>query len=280
MHDYSAAEVGRVLGWNVRQVRACVAAQLVTPSRGPRGEYRFSFQDLVVMRTAKGLMDAAVPRQRIRQALTHLRRQLPPGRPITALQITSDGTSVIARDEAARWQPESGQVLFDFDGDAASPALAPLGVSPAPLAAAPRTLSRPPADLARLLELAGQLESLVPTAAQLVYERALELDPDHAEAHLALGRLLHEEGRLARALMHYRRALCLSPEDASAAFCIAVALEDGGDVATAIDAYRHVVALQPGYADAHYQLARIFQERGDHPDAHHHLRRYQELTRS
>ena len=49
-----------MLDLSVEQLRSLVRAGFLEARRGTRGEYRFSFQDLVLLRTAKGLQAANV----------------------------------------------------------------------------------------------------------------------------------------------------------------------------------------------------------------------------
>ncbi len=58
------------------------------------------------------------------------------------------------------------------------------------------------------------------------YRRAIALDPGQADAHVNLGRLLHEAGDTEGAAEHYEAALAARPEDAVAEFNLGVALED------------------------------------------------------
>ena len=44
------------------------------------------------------------------------------------------------------------------------------------------------------------------------YASALDLKPDYAEAHLNLGILLNDQGKLDEAVAHYQRALALKPD--------------------------------------------------------------------
>jgi len=64
-HPYGARDVERLLRLPRATLRALVAAGFVTPARGPRNAWRFSFQDLIVLRTAQALADAHVPQRRI-----------------------------------------------------------------------------------------------------------------------------------------------------------------------------------------------------------------------
>src|SRR5215470_6142249 len=111
---YATRDVAALLGLSVTQVRALIRDGLLSPAQGARGEYRFSFQDLILLRTAKGLLAAEVPRRRIRMALQKLQEQLPEGRPLTGVRITAQGHHVVVRDGAEVWNPESGQILLDF----------------------------------------------------------------------------------------------------------------------------------------------------------------------
>ena len=87
------------------------------------------------------------------------------------------------------------------------------------------------------------------------YRRALEIDPGLADAHVNLGRLLHEQGETAEAERHYRQALAARPDDATAAFNLGVALQDLGRLREAADAYEAALAVDRTLADAHYNLA-------------------------
>src|SRR5215212_4717514 len=112
---YSTRDVASLLGLSVAQVRSCVRAGFLSPGQGPRGEHRFSFQDLILLRTAKGLLAARVPHRRIHLALRNLREQLPEGRPLTGVRISAQGHHVVVRDGREVWNPESGQALLDFE---------------------------------------------------------------------------------------------------------------------------------------------------------------------
>src|SRR5260370_9199494 len=240
---YSTREVATLLGLSQAQIRSCARAGFVAPRLGPRGELLFSFQDLVLLRTAKALLAARIPQRRIRIALQNLHAQLPQGEPLTAVRIAAQGHHVVARDGGEAGHPEAGQTLLDFDvADLAreaaaldprrglqAPLPAPVpatgggtrdersrrptsmpGPSPFPTAAArgARPSGTPPtATAADCYELAVALEADDPAAAEAAYRQALARDPDLADAHLNLGRLLHDGGDPAGAQIHYRHAV-------------------------------------------------------------------------
>jgi tetratricopeptide (TPR) repeat protein len=271
---YSTKDVAALLGLSAVQVRSYVRAGFLAPRQGPRGEYYFSFQDLVLLRTAKGLLAARVPQRRIHLALQNLREQLPEGRSLSGVRISAEGHHVVVRDGRDVWNPESGQALFDFE-------LAELAreASTLPL----RTPARPtptttPETAESWFEQGSELEyDDAPEEAMAAYRRALELDASLPDAHLNLGRLLHERGETAEAESHYRQALAVRPEDATAAFNLGVALQDLGRLRDAAKAYEAALGNEPGYADAHYNLAGIYEKLGEKESAFRHLSAYRRL---
>lgn len=273
---YTTAEVARILDLSPRQVRSYVEAGFLSPRRGPGRRYVFSFQDLVILRAARGLCRARIPARRVHRALDRLRRQLPRGRSLTAVSISAEGGEIVVRDGGEAWEPVSGQRVLDFE-------VAELAEKAAPVAlrVAARARKRPQElDAEAWWELGWELETTAPEEARDAYARALELAPEHADAHLNLGRLLHEQGKTQEAMEHYRRAAALRPEDPTAAFNLGVALEDLGRAVEAADAYRKALAADPSYADAHYNLAGLEERRGDPAAAIRHLKAYKTLVES
>ena len=277
MKSYSAAEVARILELTPGQVRAAVVAGWLEPGRGPRGEMRFSFQDLVSLKTARSLFQARLPPRRVRETLTKLKGQLEEQGSASSVRITVEGDRIVASDGREQWQPESGQILFDF-GDARS--------EPA-LPAAPQEFTRPePAPPAagsapaeEWYRRGCEAEGADPQRAIEEYRRALALDPGHPDAHINLGRLLHEAGDAASAQEHYGRALASRPNDPTAAFNLGVSLEDLGRKSEALDAYERAVSLDPANADAHWNAANLCESLGRIAEALRHLKEYRSLTR-
>jgi tetratricopeptide (TPR) repeat protein len=287
MSGYTAQDVARMLGLPPSRLRAYLRSGVLTPDRGDRGELRFSFQDLLVLRTAEGLVRDRVPPRRVRSALRKLRATLPEARPLTGLQLGAEDNRVVARDGAARWQVESGQVLLDFE---AAPAfaggpLSALGDLPArragettpPPGEAPGDVVPPTID--ELYELGCDLEETDPAHAEASYRQVLARAPRHADAHINLGRLMHERGDLAAAEEHYRAALRERPDDPTATFNLGVALEDASRGPEALEAYERAVELNAQNADAHYNAARLYEKGGDYGASLRHLRAYRDLTR-
>ena len=198
---YSADEVARLLDVTPARLAALLRAGLLSPERDEAGAPRFSFQDLVLLRTAKELLDAEVAPARVRRALERLRERLPDGRPLTALRIAAEGARVVVSDGRARFDPESGQALFDFTVRELERKVAPLAARAAARARA-ATVERSADDW---FALGCQLEVGAPREARAAYEQAVALDPAHADAHWNLSQLYERAGEPQAALRHLQR---------------------------------------------------------------------------
>lgn len=184
--------------WRVRRL---ATAGLVSPERGARGEYRFAFVDLVVLRTARDLLLEEVPFRRVRRALANLRDTLPADRSITELRIVADHNRVVVREEDTVWDAESSQVLLDFAIYELAEAIAPILASAPPRSPPPEAL-----DANDWFELACELEKTSSEEACAAYRRAIRADAGHVDAQVNLGRLMHEAGDVAAAEVLYRNA--------------------------------------------------------------------------
>jgi len=271
---YKTADVAKMLGVSEGQVRGFVRSGFLSPRIGERGEWRFAFADLVVMRTAKSLLASDVPARRVKKALKKLLLDLPTGRPLTTVKIAAEGTKLVVHEEGTRYDAEDGQLLFDFGVRDLVKKVAPLARRNARLA----TASSAQLSAEDWYTLGCELEISSIDEARDAYRRAIELDLTHADAHVNLGRLLHEHKELAAAEAHYRQALSANPDHDTAWFNLGVALEDSGQHQAAVEAYEAAIARDAEHADAHYNAARMYQALGRPILALRHARAYQKLT--
>src|SRR5262245_50101094 len=115
MNSYSVGDVERGLRLPRSAIRGLIDGGFVKPSRGPRRQYRFSFQDLIVLRTARALTQAKVSRRRINRSLEDLRKHLPETMPLSGLSVCAVGDRVVVREGQTRWQVDDGQYLLELD---------------------------------------------------------------------------------------------------------------------------------------------------------------------
>ena len=270
MDGYSARDVATIIGVSAARVKSLASSILEIP-KGSTGELRFTFQDLVLLRTARSLLESGVSRRRLRTAIDRLREQLPADRQLNELRIAAVGERVIVRDGDSVWNPENGQAMFDFSVQELASGVANLAArSPAPVHATRG------AD--EWFDEGWELERSSSAEAESAYRSALQLDSQHADAHLNLGRLLHESGRLGEAESHYRAAAELATHDPTGWFNLGVLFEDTDRLADAADAYRRAIAIDPLSADAHYNLGGVYERIGRPQEAIRHLAQFRRLA--
>lgn len=99
--------------------------------------------------------------------------------------------------------------------------------------------------------------------AVLAYRRAVELQPDYADAHNNLGNALREKGDAAAALTSCARAIELKPGYAEAYNNLGNALKDLGELDAAIAAYGKAIGAKRAFAEAHLNLGIVLQAKGN-----------------
>lgn len=266
-----------MLGLSPARLRAYIKAGLLCPQRGNAGELRFSFQDLLLLRKAEGLVTERLPPSRVMNALRHLRSILPASQPLTGVHLGNEGGHVVVRDGDRSWRADSGQVLMSYAQAGGAGASAVLAIRPS---AAPlpdqSDLQPPTAD--EFYAFACSLEEGAPIEARAAYQRVLKLEPQHADAHINLGRMLHDAGELEEAERHYRAAIAAQPKNATALYNLGVLLEDRAQPDAAIATYESATTIDPRHADAHFNAARLHDLAGHYEAALRHLRAYRNLT--
>lgn len=266
---YAVKDVERVLRLSRGTIRSLVTAGFVTPRRGPRNAWQFSFQDLIVLRTAQVLVRANVPTRRIMRSLRELRRRLPESMPLSGLAIGALADQVVVREGASRWQADDGQYVLEFEADG------PAGLRVIEPADPPASTAL---DAAYWFERGATLEERDTGAAIAAYEKAVAADPRLLDASINLGRLLHDRGELARAEAVYRAAAAASGADAVLLFNLGVLLEDMGRADEALVAYEAALRSDADLADGHYNLALLFEKLKRPKDALRHMARYRILV--
>jgi tetratricopeptide (TPR) repeat protein len=268
MAAYGVGDVEKLLHLSRSTIRTLIAAGFVSPTRGPRNAWLFSFQDLILLRTAQALAVAKVPQRRITRSLRELRRHLPEAMPLSGLSICAVADRVVIRERGSRWQAESGQYLLEFEGDPADGSLSVIEK---------KTASEVPSSAEEWFDRAVALEPENREAALRAYQQAITVDPAFLNAYINLGRLLHEARRHAKAEQVYREAMKTCGKNPVLLYNLGVLLDDMDRRTQAMEAYEAALAADPSLAECHYNLALLCEKLEKPKDAIRHMARYRAL---
>jgi len=151
---------------------------------------------------------------------------------------------------------------------------------------APRN-ERPRYNLGRVLNNLGHASVEAGNASEAVAQlrRALELDPNHANAHNNLGRALTLLGQFDEAIVHFQKAIAMDPSDAQFHHNLGYALAQVGRLREAIEQGETALTLRkeslgekhPDYADSLNNLGLMCQTAGDDARAEDLIRQATEI---
>jgi tetratricopeptide (TPR) repeat protein len=136
-------------------------------------------------------------------------------------------------------------------------------------------LNRSPDTLLRLaadLEAQGQLAAAVD-----LQHKALELDPNLAQAHINLVSLYGRLRDSTKAEHHYRQAIAADPNAYDAYYNFGVMCYEAGRRDEARAAFSRALAINPRHAGAHNNLGALLQEQGRLAEASQHFRKAIEI---
>ena len=266
---YSLADVVRLFNIDVKQLRRWIRRGIVAPSVDRGRTKLFTFQDLISVRAARGLVEAGVPEAVVQKSVTALRGSLPKVvRPLTEMRVIADGQRLVVQDERGAYEPATKQSVLDFSVDVIREDVV-------------RVLRTEPSEEDRRSAYQHYLEGCrldedetTMDRASEAYHRALELDPSLACAYTNLGNLSYRRSDVEGALDYYARALALDGEQPEAHYNLGFLALSAGDAARAVTHLEHAVAHDPGFADAHFNLALAYEEAGRRADAPPHWARY------
>ena len=255
----------RILRITPRQLQQWQKAGLVAASD------QYSFFDLIQLRKIRDLRAKRVRPAVIRQSLEAMQKQVAGmENPLLEAGSFSTGTRVAFRHEGKAFDPIAGQFVMDF---------APEQRVVSAQHVAPIRITETAAEFfARGVALEEDPSSY--QDAILAYKKVIEMEPNHAAAHINLGTLYYnlQDYKLAEA--HYRKAIEADPRYALAYFDLGNVLDETGRLQEAIRTYKTALQLAPTYADAHYNLALAYEKVKDNRKALNHWKAYVGLDRS
>ena len=263
MNRFCRSDILRILHITPKQLSGWQRAGLVPIADD------FSFFDLIQLKKVRDLCAKRVRPAVIRESLTAMRKQVAGmENPFLEASVFSVGNRVAFRHEGRAMEPLAGQFVMEFD---------PVG---AVVSAKVRPIMR--IDSAADLFMRGVALEEHPSThdeAIAIYLRVIDLEPDHAAAHINLGTLYYNRHDFASAEKHYRLAIKVDPRYALAYFDLGNVLDETDRIQDAIAAYRTAIQLAPTYGDAHYNLALALERTHEPRQALLHWKAYVKLDR-
>jgi tetratricopeptide (TPR) repeat protein len=246
---YSRADLLRILHITPRQLANWERAELVASAES------YSFSDLLEIKKVRDLCAKSVRPAVIRQSLDAMRKQASGvERPLRDAGAWSTLKHRVAfRHDGKFLEPIAGQFLMDFTEREKVLTTTPI----------PRSDPSPREHEVTAWFARGiSLEEDPSTQGEAIgaYHKVLEIEPDHAAAHINLGTLYYNRQDFGLAERHYREAIESDPRYALAYFDLGNVLDETGRVQEAIQTYKTALQLAPTYADAHYNLALAYEK--------------------
>ncbi len=239
----------------------------------------YGFRDLVTVKRVRSLLDGGVPLRRIRRSMESLRASVPEiERPLSALHVWAKGSERMVVRYGGRLLQPDGQTVLDFGVEASDEQrVAPL---PGPRDRGPDVLRFQEAR--EWFERGCKLDTDRSTYADAIeaYERALEADPEFADAHCNLGSVYFNRDRRREATDCFERALEIDPGHPEAHLNLATLLEEEDRNQAALQHYKAALVTDPLSPDTHVSLALLYEKLSLRRRAREHWRRYLQLDAS
>ena len=94
------------------------------------------------------------------------------------------------------------------------------------------------------------------------YEKALDIEPDYADAHNNLAITLQGLDQLDAAVERYKKALAIKPDYAEAHYNLGDTLHKLGQLDASVRSYEKAIAIKPDYTEAHNNLGNTLKRLG------------------
>lgn len=272
---FTQGEIARLLGLSPSRLRTLDKTGIVCPSGRRRGRRAYTFGDLIQLRAAEALLNRRVRLRDVNRAVSALKKTLPRvTRPLAELRIVSDGRSIVVRTQDGDFEPLSGQMLLDFEvkelRDDVVRVLRP---------SAGRERARTAYELyLRASELDEEPDTMA--EAEVLYRRAIELDPWLTIAYTNLGNICFRRQDVARAEELYRQALRIDQHQPEAQYNLGYVILERGKAEESIPLFQGAIAADPSFADAYFNLAMAYEQVGEANKARPYWARYVELEPS
>ncbi|MBN2804899.1 MAG: tetratricopeptide repeat protein [Deltaproteobacteria bacterium] len=233
---------GRLLYWD--------KSGFITPSAVIGNRRRYSFSDLISIRSALELLENGVSLQKTRVLISSLSDILPKtSHPMSRLRITGDSQKVTVIEEGREFEVDSGQLVFDFTVQ---------NLEDDVVASLPDRSNSMSNKTAYEWYIEGTVldeEELTFDKAEFAYHQCITLDPTIANAYINLGNLRFRRGSVEDARALYLKSLEIEPMRPDALYNLGFIEFEYGNLKEAEKLFKDAVKYDSEFTDALYNLA-------------------------
>jgi tetratricopeptide (TPR) repeat protein len=253
---FSTRTAARILAVSPERIRYWVKRNLVQPA-APRGRnYRFAFNDLLLMRLAKELLQERHYLDTIRRTFERVRALVDPERPLHSLKLTNDDGVVVVSDGGVMIEADSGQLVLDFRRNRQT------GKVEEGFGAA-RVRER--------FEEARRVAEEDPLKALSIYSELVNREPANFEAHMRLATLLERENDFGGALRHLLGAAAIMPASGEVHLKLGLLYLKREEPQHALLSFLRCLECDPANVEAHRNAAELYEATGRKREAQKHL---------
>jgi len=247
LNYFSTRDASNILGIKTGRLRYWKRIGLVTPSNLRKGRRCYGFQDLICLKTAQGLVTQGLQATQMRNGVESLKRKFPGfDNYLANKRVYVFGSHAIIRHKDGFIEPQSGQLLFEFDLDDFAEEVEHR-IKPFE--------SKKTAEgwFQEGLRYDSSKETY-PFALE-AYQKAVELDPNFGDAYLNLGNIYYRQELFVDAERCYRLAITCDPDHAKAYYNLGNTLDELHCTQEAGDCFQKALEKDPNFSDAQYNLA-------------------------
>lgn len=260
---FSTRSAARILAVSPDRIRYWVKRRLIHPAATAGRQYRFAFNDLLVMRLAKELLPSRRHLETIQRCFERVRGLLGPARSVTSLRLSNDEGRIVVHERDFAFEAESGQLILDFDSLSAI-----LKAEDAP------QIAQAPGEPRRVAGASGEA-----ALARRMFTELLANGKRNAEVHLKIAAALERDGNLTAALKHLLSAATIEPANAHVHERLGMLYRRRADLDAAIKSFLRALECDPELVEPHQNLAELYEVTGRKRDALRHLSAVNRLTR-
>jgi tetratricopeptide (TPR) repeat protein len=253
---FSTRAAARILAVSPERIRYWVRRNLVQPAESRGRNHRFAFNDLLLMRLAKELLQERRYLETIQRTFERVRTLVDPERPLHSLKLVNDDGRIVVSHGGVMLEAESGQLILDFRGE-----------------------RRPgkveerfgPARVRERFEEARRVAEEDPLKALTVYSELVGREPGNFDAHMRLATLLERENDLSGAMRHLLGAATIMPAAGEVHLKLGLLYRKRDENQQALMSFLRCIECDPANVEAHRNAAELYDLAGRKREAQRHL---------